>query len=112
MKNLFKRISAGLLALMIVISLLGITGSAAKITTSATGYTKASDVNYVKSGKYIANWGARGETCIFLSTYAQSFYTGSYTFEQMSALSGGSSQSIHFAACVIAKHVRTACVIV
>ena len=92
MKNLFKRISAGLLALMIVISLLPASVSAAKISTPATGYTKASDVNYVKNGNYVLNWGARNETCVFLSTYAQNFYTGSYTFEQMSTLSGGSSQ--------------------
>lgn len=92
MKNLFKRMSAGLLALMIVISLLPASVSAAKISTPATGYTKASDVNYVKNGNYVLNWGARNETCVFLSTYAQNFYTGSYTFEQMSTLSGGSSQ--------------------
>ena len=94
MKNLFKRISAGLLALMIVISLLGVSVSAATITTSATGYTKASDVVYKTGNKgWIYNWGARGETCVFLSSKAQSFYTGSNTFESLSKLSGGSSQS-------------------
>ena len=94
MKNLFKRMSAGLLALFIVISLLPLSGSAAsKITTTPTGYTSASDVKYVTSGKYIANWGARGEDCVFLSTYAQNFYTGSNTFDSLSALSGGSTQS-------------------
>ena len=46
-----------------------------------TGYKKASDVEYVKSGSYIANWGAREEDCVFLSTYAQNFYTGSNTYE-------------------------------
>lgn len=94
MKNLFKRTSAVLLALMIVISLLAIPGAAAnKITTPATGYTKASDVNYVKSGSYVVNWGARGEDCVFLSSYAESFYTGDNTFDKLSTLSGGSSQS-------------------
>ena len=92
MKSMFKRISACLLALMIVISLLPASASAAKISTTATGYTKASDVKYVTSGSYVLNWGARNETCVFLSTYAQNFYTGSYTFENMSQLAGGSSQ--------------------
>ncbi len=61
--------------------------------TTATGYTKASDVNYVTSGGYIANWGARDEDCTFLSKYAQSFYTGSYSYSTLSQKSGGSSQT-------------------
>lgn len=65
----------------------------AAFTTTATGYTKASDVKYVTSGNYIANWGARGENCTFLSKYAQSFYTGSYVYETLSQVSGGSTQS-------------------
>jgi len=94
MKNIFKRMSAALLAIMIVISLLPISGSAAnKVTTTPTGYTKASDVDYVKQGKYVVNWGARGENCVFLSSYAESFYTGNNTFDKLSTLSGGSSQS-------------------
>ena len=66
---------------------------AAYTTTTATGYTKASDVKYNTSGEYIANWGARGEDCTFLTTYAQSFYTGSYVYDTMSKKSGGSTQS-------------------
>ena len=58
---------------------------------SATGYTKASDVKYVQVGNYIANWGARDEDCVFLSKYATSFYTGSYSYEQVSLNAGGSS---------------------
>jgi hypothetical protein len=67
--------------------------SAQKFTSTPTHYTKASDVVYKKSGNYIANWGARGEDATFLSTYAQSFYTGSYTYEVLSEKSGGTSQS-------------------
>ena len=92
MKTLFKRMSAGLLALFVVISLLPATLPAAKAATG-TGYTSASDVQYVKNGQYVANWGARGEVCVFLSSYAQNFYTGSNTFETLSQLTGGSSQS-------------------
>ncbi len=61
--------------------------------TTGTGYTSASDVDYIKQSGYIVNWGARGEDCTFLSTYAQSFYTGSYTYDILSQSSGGSSQS-------------------
>ena len=94
MKNSLYRLSAGLLALFIVVSLLPMSISAAHtIVTTPTGYTSAADVNYVKDGKYVANWGARGEVCVFLSSYAQNFYTGSNTFEALSALTGGSSQN-------------------
>ena len=60
---------------------------------NATGYTKASDVVYKKNGSTVINWGAREEDCTFLTTYAQSFYTGSYTYASLSQQSGGSSQS-------------------
>ncbi len=101
MKTLLKRMSAGLLALFIVISLMSFSTFAApassKIYTTPTGYDDASDVQYVKSNvsgkQVISNWGARGEDCVFLSTYAENFYTGEYTFANLSSLSGGSSQS-------------------
>ena len=61
--------------------------------TDKTGYDSADDVDYVtvtKSGKtYVANWGARDEKCVFLSTYAQNFYTGNYEFSKMSQNKGG-----------------------
>ncbi len=63
------------------------------ITTTPTGYTKASDVQYKTVGSYIANWGARGEDGTFLSSKATSFYTGSYVYDTLSEKSGGSSQS-------------------
>ena len=101
MKNFLKRMSATLLVLFVVVSLLPASTNAApassKVYTTPTGYDEASDVAYVKStvdGKQvIANWGARGEDCVFLSTYAQGYYTGAYSFSTLSALSGGSSQS-------------------
>ena len=67
--------------------------SAAEYLGNPTGYTKAEDVDYVKSGNYVANWGAREEDCVFLSKYAQSFYTGSYTYEVLSQKKGGTSDS-------------------
>ncbi len=50
-------------------------------------------ITYKTSGKYIANWGERDETCTFLSPYAKSFYTGSYTYETLAQKSGGASQA-------------------
>ena len=67
--------------------------SAAQIKTTPSGYTSAEEVNYVKVGKYVANWGARGETATFLSTYALSFYGSNYDYEYFTSYSGGTSQS-------------------
>ena len=69
MKGKFTRLTLLLiLVAMVATSLLvPMQAFAAKITTTATGYTSADDVKYVTSGKYIANWGARGETATFLS---------------------------------------------
>ncbi len=50
-------------------------------------------ITYKKSGSYIANWGKRDEACTFLSPYAKSFYTGSYTYEALAQKSGGSTQA-------------------
>lgn len=94
MMSVSKRIGAGFLAFLLVFCLIPLSGEAAeKITTTPTGYISATDVNYVKDGKYIANWGARGEDCVFLSSYAEDFYTGSNTFEVLSTLTGGSNQT-------------------
>ncbi len=61
--------------------------------TSPTGYTKASDVDYVTNNGYTVNWGARGEDCTFLSSKAIAFYTGSNTYEVFSQKSGSTSTS-------------------
>ncbi len=63
------------------------------ITTTPTGYTCAEDVDYVYRSNYTVNWGARGEDCGFLSSYAEDFYTGSYVYDTLSKKSGGSTQS-------------------
>ncbi len=67
------------------------------VTTTPTGYTEASDVVYktFKNGSYsgVMNWGARGEDCVFLSPNAEAFYVGSYTYDTLSDLQGGTSQS-------------------
>ena len=68
-----RRTLSFLLAMALVVSLfagLTMTASAANLTGTPTGYTKASDVVYDTSGTYLKNWGARGENCTFLTTYA------------------------------------------
>ena len=96
-----KKFSIALAALLVAAVPFSIIGIKAKkadaandlLLGNATGYTKAEDVKYNTSGTYLANWGAREEDCIFLSTDAQNFYTGSYTYDTLSQQSGGSSQS-------------------
>ncbi len=46
-----------------------------------SGFMSASDVEYVKEGDYVANWGVRGEHATFLSEYARDYYTGDCTYE-------------------------------
>ena len=84
------------MTLVMIVSLLAglrISVSAATLTGTATGYTKASDVVYDTSGEYVKNWGARGEVCTFLTSYAQAYYTGNYSYETLAANSGSSSSS-------------------
>ena len=94
MKRLFRPLTSLLLVLTVLLSVFTVYGTAAsEITTNATGYKKASDVKYVTVGKYIANWGARGEDATFLSKYALDFYKGNNSYDKLSSYSGGSSQS-------------------
>lgn len=83
MKNVTKRGLAMLIVLVMCLAffpLLNVNASAA-------------DVDYVYSGKYIYNWGTRGEVATFLSPNAEDFYTGSYTYDALSAYSGGTGKS-------------------
>ena len=96
MKNCFRPLMSVVLVVCLVLSLF--TGafaapSATQIVTTPSGYTSASQVNYKTYEGYIANWGARGEDCGFLTTYAQNFYTGSYKYSTLSKVSGGTSTS-------------------
>ena len=93
----FKKLSIALALLFMaaipVLTLKPQAASAAELKGNATGYKQASDVKYNTSGEYLANWGAREEDCTFLTTYAQSFYQGNYTYEKLSQNNGGSSQT-------------------
>lgn len=66
------------------------------LTVNAAGSsTGADEVVYVtdSSTGYIYNWGTRGTTATFLTTYATDYYTGSYSYNTLSALSGTTSTS-------------------
>ncbi|MBE5888376.1 MAG: hypothetical protein E7283_06005 [Lachnospiraceae bacterium] len=93
MKRHFRMLMGIVLTVIITVTSI-VPVSAANITTTATGYTSASDVKYqYHEGKYISNWGARGEVATFLSPNAEKFYTGSYTYDVLSDKQGGTSQS-------------------
>ncbi len=68
MKTIFKRSSAIIISLCIVISVAIMPSSAAS---------------------YVANWGKRGVICTSLSSYASAYYTGNYTIAKLAANAGG-----------------------
>ena len=79
-----KRVMSVLLLLAMLCSVFsGLTVSAA-----AAEPTSAAEVVYRKSGNYVYNWGKRDTTATFLTTYAASYYTGSYSFDVLSKKSG------------------------
>ncbi len=95
MKRIHRRL-LGVLCVAVLLATLfsGLTVfAAAPITTHPTGYTSADDVVYTTytEGKttLVANWGARGETCTFLSPRALAYYTESISYDTLSALPGG-----------------------
>ncbi|MCQ2419120.1 MAG: endonuclease, partial [Clostridia bacterium] len=54
-------------------------------------------VNYIGSRTgNVYNWGTRGTTATFLTTPADEYYTGSYSYETLSALSGSSGSDTDF----------------
>ncbi len=79
-----KRVMSVLLLLAMLCSVFsGLTVSAA-----AAEPTSAAEVVYRKNGDYVYNWGKRDTTATFLTTYAASYYTGSYSFDVLSKKSG------------------------
>jgi len=83
MKNLMKRGVAMLIALVLCVSFI----PAAGISVSAA------EVSYVYDGKYIYNWGTRGETATFLSPNAEAFYKENASYDELSSYSGGTGRS-------------------
>ena len=82
MKSTIKRSLSSTLALIMCVSMLfGLTLS-----------TQAANVDYVKNGKYIYNWGTREEVATFLSQNAIAFYSDNDTsYAELSAFSGSNN---------------------
>ena len=98
MQRILARLGVITLVLVMVLSLAATTGAApasTKYSTTPTGYDSADDVVYKfysQSGKnVIANWGARGEDCVFLSSYVADYYPDGY--DALASLAGGTGQS-------------------
>ncbi|MBQ9762246.1 MAG: endonuclease, partial [Oscillospiraceae bacterium] len=95
-----KKVTYRIISLLLLLSLLLpcvpaviAVPSETDIVTTASGYTSAADVVYNIVDGYVTNWGARGEDCTFLTTYANAYYTGDYTYDTLSALDGGTSST-------------------
>ena len=85
MKIFNKRSLAWITSLLMVVSLFS-----AVIVLPA----EAATVDYVKSGKYVYNWGTREEVATFETPMAESWYQKNNTsYEKLSALSGSSAVS-------------------
>ena len=87
MTNAMKRGLALLLVMIISIAFFPVF----KLDASAAG--TSSEVSYVYDGKYIYNWGTRGEDATFLSPNAEDFYAGSNAYDVLSTYAGGTSTS-------------------
>ena len=96
MRNFSKALSV-VLVLVLMLTPLAVSAAPASspVIGTPTGYDSADDVRYVTakvSGRtVIANWGARGEVCVFLSKYVDGYYTDGY--DVMSSYTGGTSFS-------------------
>ena len=85
MKRIANRGLALLMAVLMCMSFLTVAG--------VHNHAHAADVQYKYSGSYIYNWGKRGVPATELSPNAKAFYTGDYTYEKLSQLTGGTGVS-------------------
>ena len=83
MKQFFKHGVALLMAVVLCFSLLPMFQIAAD----------SASVEYVydSTGKYIYNWVTRGTSASFLSPNAEAFYTSGNTYDDLSAIPGGTN---------------------
>lgn len=79
MTHFAKRITSIMLAVLLVLS-----------TVVGTLPTVAS----AKTGTLVSNTGTRHETCTSLSSQAQAYYTGDYSWENLSAMTGGNENCL------------------
>ena len=90
MKNAFKKFCVSIaVSAAILISPFSVTVQAATAPSSHVHET----AQYAAKASYVANWGDREEECTSLSSYATAFYTGSYVYDTLSLVNGGTSQS-------------------
>ena len=79
-----RRGIAGLLILVMLVSLLSSFGT----------FVHAAEFSYTYNGKYIYNWGTRGEEATFLSPNAKAFYEDNKTsYDALASYSGSADQS-------------------
>ena len=83
MNNMKKRIPALLLVLATCLTFI----------PSACISAAAAEVSYQYDGKYIYNWGTRGEVATFLSPNAEEFYEDNVSYDVLSSYSGGTGKS-------------------
>ena len=94
MKRICKLTVLALVLLVLVLQLPSASWAAGnQIVTTPTGYTSAQQVVYKKVNGTVVNWGARGEDCLFLTTYATAYYVGSYSWEMLSEFEGGTGMA-------------------
>ena len=86
-----KMTRSSLALLLVMVMLVALIPALQIDSVAATSY----EVSYVygSNGKYIYNWGERGEVATFLSPNAEDFYTGNNSYDVLSAYSGGTSAS-------------------
>ena len=83
MSNMKKRIPALLLVLATCLTFI----------PSACISAAAAEVSYQYDGKYIYNWGTRGEVATFLSPNAEEFYEDNVSYDVLSSYTGGTGKS-------------------
>ena len=86
MKHLAKRGLALIVAFVLTVSLM-------PAIHHHTAHAAGTEMEYVYSGDYLYNWGARGKIATCLSPNAEKFYAGEHTYDNLSDLSGGTSSS-------------------
>ncbi|MGM9651220.1 MAG: endonuclease, partial [Faecousia sp.] len=91
MKNNLKRGMAALLVLVMLVSV----------------FSGLSLTAFAATGTLVANTGTRHTVCTSLSTQAQAYYTGEYTYENVSALAGGSTSCLDSVDSAMITKLRT-----
>ena len=76
-----------------VLSLLTLIALCVSLLSTVCLQVSAADISYTYDGKYIYNWGERGEVATSLSPNAEDFYEKYDSYDELSALLGGTGKS-------------------